>query len=66
MSSLSLANPESAKTAIAVLREHLDFELTEVDDQGRYVLDFAAMSDVIEAVDEIEEALDEDEAEGGE
>lgn len=62
MVSPAIACPEDAKTAIATLREHLDLECTETDAHGRYVLDFEAMSAVVEAVDEIEEALDETQA----
>lgn len=57
---------ETAKLAIATLRERLDFELTEMDDQGRYVLGFDAMTEIADAIDEIEEALDEGEAEADE
>lgn len=53
------------KEAIAVLRQHLDVELTEADSQGRYVIDFEAMTAVVEAIDEIETAFAEiDEAAG--
>ena len=47
----------SYSAALATLRERLDLECTETDAQGRYVLDWDAMSDVIDAVDEIEKAL---------
>lgn len=56
----------TVKASIATLREHLDFECTEVDAQGRYVLDFEAMTEIVDAIDDIEEALDEDETEDSE
>lgn len=49
-----------AVRALATLREHLDFDCTEVDAQGRYVLDFEAMNDIADALDDIEEALGKD------
>lgn len=62
----SCSDPFLAVSAISTLREHLDIELTELDEHGRYVLDFEAMSEIVDAINEIEEALDEDEAEEGE
>lgn len=58
------AAPSSFKAPLATLREHLDFECTEVDAHGRYVLDFEAMAEIVDAIDEIEKSLGEDEAEG--
>lgn len=60
------SNSAGPRAALATLREHLDFDTTEVDAQGRYVLDFEAMNDIADALDDIEEALGEEEAEAGE
>ncbi len=54
------------KAALATLSEHLSFECAEVDEHGRYVFDFGAMSEMVDALDEIEEAIDDDDAEDGE
>ena len=47
-----------AASALATLREHLDLEVAEFDEHGRYVLEFEAMSAIVDAVDEIEDLLD--------
>lgn len=50
------------KAAAATLVERLDVDCTEMDSLGRYVIDFQAMSDLVEAIDEIEDALGDDDA----
>lgn len=55
----------AAQAALRQLREHLDVECTEVDGQGRYVLDFEAMNEIVDALDEIEAVFSDDKAEGG-
>lgn len=59
------ARPQDSASALATLREHLDVELTETDEHGRYVLEFEAMCECIDALDDLEESLGDD-AEGGE
>lgn len=61
-----MLNRTSFKEALATLREHLDIELTEVSSDGRYVLDFGAMTEIVDAIDEIEESLGDDDAEDSE
>jgi hypothetical protein len=63
---MQIQSSSPAKAALATLREHLDFECAEVDSQGRYVLDFEAMNEVVDALDDIEEALGEDGSEESE
>ena len=53
-------DPSLFKSPLATLRERLDLECTETDAQGRYVLDWDAMNEVVDAIDEIEEALSSD------
>lgn len=50
--------------ALSTLSGHLDLELTEIDGKGRYVLDFEAMTEVVNAIEEIGEALDDIEESG--
>lgn len=60
------AHAPKVKAALATLRKRLDFECTEVDAQGRYCLDFDTMSEVIDAIDDIEEGIEDADAEDDE
>lgn len=61
---VSSSDLQPAASALATLRERLDLECTETDAQGRYVLDWDAMNEVVDAIDEIEEALSSGEEDG--
>lgn len=59
-------DPSAIKAHIATLREHLDIEVAQFDEQGRYVLEPEAMLEIVNAIDALEVSLASDEAEGRE
>lgn len=60
LTQMPISTVHPAASALATLREHLDLEVAEFDEHGRYVLEFEAMSAIVDAVHEIEELLDDD------
>lgn len=60
---ITVLAPSNFTGPLATLREHLDLEVAQSDDHGRYVFEFEVMSELVDALDEIERSLAESQAE---